>query len=395
MNESTAMIPAEQNGLANGLDDDAIEVYNDPAPMSLALKAEVDMQITTAKAYPRSIKAFKDEALGMATLDEETASSCMYALPRAGKNIEGPSVRLAEIIATAWGNLRTEARVIGADAKEITAEATTWDLEKNVAMRIQSKRRITDKHGKRFKDDMITVTGNAAVSIALRNSIFRVIPKAFTDAIYRAARQVAIGDAMTLSTRRVNAVENFTRMGVVPEKVFERLGRASIEEITLDDLALMKGFYTAIKDGAASVDEIFNPEEFAAASVPNAGVAALKDRLPNKAAEEQPPAATDETKPADEPPAVDVSHMEEEPAANEAEPPATVEESAPAATEDESDAKAIDAEEVDPLESLRANVRAALDELPASKRKNLIAGKPLVGEMTEDELKQMLADATA
>lgn len=388
MNESTAMIPAEQNGLANGLDDDAIEVYNDPAPMSLALKAEVDMQITTAKAYPRSIKAFKDEALGMATLDEETASSCMYALPRAGKNIEGPSVRLAEIIATAWGNLRTEARVIGADAKEITAEATTWDLEKNVAMRIQSKRRITDKYGKRFKDDMITVTGNAAVSIALRNSIFRVIPKAFTDAIYRAARQVAIGDAMTLSTRRVNAVENFTRMGVVPEKVFERLGRASIEEITLDDLALMKGFYTAIKDGAASVDEIFNPEEFAAASAPNAGVNALKERLAPK-----------ET-PAEEKPVTDVSHMEEEPAtteetepiAGEAETPA---ETAPATDEAESDAKAIEAEEVDPIESLRANVRAALDELPATKRKNLIAGKPLIGEMTEDELNQMLADATA
>jgi len=393
MNESTAMIPAEQNGLVNGLDDDAIEVYNDPAPMSLALKAEVDMQITTAKAYPRSIKAFKDEALGMATLDEETASSCMYALPRAGKNIEGPSVRLAEIIASAWGNLRTEARVVGSDTKEITAEATTWDLEKNVAMRIQSKRRITDKYGRRFKDDMITVTGNAAVSIALRNSIFRVIPRAFTDAIYRAARQVAIGDAMTLSTRRANAVEGFARMGVVPEKVFELLGRASIEEITLDDLALLKGFYTAIKDGATSVDEVFNKEEHAAASAPNAGVNALKDRLPNKATAEQ-PAVTEESKPEEEPPVTDVSHLEEESAKTEQTEPLAAE-TAPATDEDESDAKAIEAKEVDPIESLRANVRAALDELPATKRKNLIAGKPLIGEMTEDELKQMLADATA
>jgi len=53
------------------------------------------------------------------------------------------------------------------------------------------------------------------------------------------------------------------------------------------------------------------------------------------------------------------------------------------------------AEEVDPIEWLRANVRAALDELPATKRKNLIAGKPMIGEMTEEELRQMLADATA
>ena len=48
----------------------------------------------------------------MATIDAEVAGSCFYKLSRGGKTIEGPSVRLAEIVASAWGNLKFGARII-------------------------------------------------------------------------------------------------------------------------------------------------------------------------------------------------------------------------------------------------------------------------------------------
>ncbi len=51
------------------------------------------------------------------------------------------------------------------------------------------------------------------------------------------------------------------------------------------------------------------------------------------------------------------------------------------------------AEPVDELENLRANVTAALDALPTTRKKDLIAGKPLLKEMTEAELKALLAEA--
>lgn len=231
--------------------DSAIQV------LSPATKGEIDMQISTAKRYPRSIKSFKEQALAMATLDEETASGCFYSMPRGGKPIEGPSARLAEIVLSAWGNVRADARVIDAGPKEITAEAMTWDLEKNVAVRVQVKRRITDKHGKRYNDDMIVVTGNAACSIALRNSVFKVIPMAFTKAVYQAARAVAIGDAKTLASKRAEMVAYFGKMGIVPERVLAVIDRKSIEDVSLDDLAVLKGLATAIKEGDTSVDEAF------------------------------------------------------------------------------------------------------------------------------------------
>jgi hypothetical protein len=267
-------------------------IIEDPMEMPQAIRAEVDMQITTARRYPRSIRNFRQQALEMATFDEETASGCFYSMPRSNKPIEGPSVRLAEIVLSAWGNVRSDAKIVGVDAKEITAEAMTWDLEKNVAVRVQVKRRITDRNGRRFNDDMITVTGNAACAIALRNSVFKVIPMVYTKAIYQAARQVAIGDIKTIAAKRVEMVDYFGKMGITPDRVFAAIGKGFIEEIGLDELATLKGMATAIKDGDLNVDEAFPPVN------PDgpAGVSGLKSRLnPQPAAE-----AVSETTPATE-----------------------------------------------------------------------------------------------
>lgn len=80
--------------------------------VSLLNRSEIDQQIATAHRFPRSIKRFRDEAMQMVTLNESVAGQCIYALPRDGKTIEGPSARFAEVIASAWGNSRAGARVV-------------------------------------------------------------------------------------------------------------------------------------------------------------------------------------------------------------------------------------------------------------------------------------------
>jgi hypothetical protein len=110
-------------------------LYTNPHSFHRKFGAEVDTQITTAKRFPRNLHTFKQQALAMATFDEETASGCFYALRRDQKPIEGPSIRLAEIVLSAWGNIRADAKVIAVGEKDLTAEAMTWDLEKNVFSR--------------------------------------------------------------------------------------------------------------------------------------------------------------------------------------------------------------------------------------------------------------------
>lgn len=273
------------------------------------IKAEIDSQISTAKAYPRSIDRFKKQATAMATMNEETAASCFYAVPRAGKTISGPSVRLAEICAIAWGNIRFQARVIADDGRTITAQAVCHDLENNVAGSIEVKRRVTDKKGRRFSDDMVVMTGNAACAVAKRNAILGVIPRVYVDAIAKAAKLVAIGDTKTLATKRADMIGYFAKMGIDEKRICLAVEKPSVEDIGLDELAILKGLATAIRDQETSLDEAFpEPEKAKPPEKPEPNGKSKTDQLADRLGARPEPSNEDSgqqfpTEPPGEPPA--------------------------------------------------------------------------------------------
>ncbi len=228
-------------------------------------RGEVDIQVVTAKRYPRSINKCMKDAETLATITKETAESCFYALPRGKgakkKNIEGPSIRLAEIMASSWGNLRCEARIIDEGAQEVTAQAAAWDVETNVAIRIEAKRRITYSDGSRYNKDMILMTQNAAISIALRNAIFKVVPRSVVDHIYRSARRVAFGDAKTMIQRRGDMVATFGKLGVGEDRILAAVERDSLGDVAAEDMSVLLGLLNAIRAEETTVDAAF-PEVY-------------------------------------------------------------------------------------------------------------------------------------
>jgi hypothetical protein len=228
--------------------------------LMLITKAELDMKITTAKAFPRSLAVFMDKALSMATINEDIAASCSYALPRAGKTIEGPSVRLAEIVCAAYGNICSGARVIDNDGKTITAQGICHDLETNNSVTVEVKRRILDKYGKTMSEDMQVVIGNAACAIAYRNAVYKVVPAAFIDDIYEKTKEVARGTAETLIKKREKALTHFRNLGVKDDQICEVLNIKKIDDIDIDKLSVLRGFVSAVKDGEATIQEIFAPK---------------------------------------------------------------------------------------------------------------------------------------
>ena len=229
--------------------------------------AEVTCQLDAAHRYPRSVARFVKDAMGLATLTREVAESCIYSIPRDGKLIAGPSVRLAEICAGAYGNMHIGSRVVDVDAGHVTAEGVGWDLEKNLRVKVEVKRKITGKGGRRFSDDMITVTGAAAISIALRIVVFRVVPRAYIDVIYTKVREVAVGDAKTLDTRRAEIVARLVKIGVPTDRVLAKLGRGAVEDMGIEDLEILIGLGTAIKNGELQIDDAF-PQASPAVSDP-------------------------------------------------------------------------------------------------------------------------------
>ena len=250
----------------------ALPARYDEGQASLAVslaRAEVDQQIATARALPRSIQRAVSQIMTLATLDEESAEECVYALPRGGKPIKGPSVRLAEIIASQWGNCRVGARVVHVDRieKYVEAEGVFHDLETNTATTARVRRRISDKRGALLTEDMIVVTGNAACSIAKRNAILGAVPKAVWRKAYAAVESVIAGDVKTLVERRDRAMKAFAAFGVKPEQVYEAIGVTGVDDISLDHMATLLGMHSALKSGESNVEEMF-PKKLPAGEKP-------------------------------------------------------------------------------------------------------------------------------
>lgn len=242
-----------------------------PEMLTAIDRAEVDVQITTAKQYPRDLPTVLNKIATYATMDKETAEDCFYVLRRKNDRgqdaiIEGLSVRMAEIIASAWGNIRVATRIIGNDGKTITAQAVCHDLESNVAVTKCVPRRITNKYGKTYSEDMQIVTGNAAASIAFRNAVLAVIPKAVTKKIINEVKRVALGQSIDLESSRQNVITYYGKLGVKPEQLLAYLGVGTIEAIDKQKIFELRALRNAIEEGTTSVQETFiDPEKEAQA----------------------------------------------------------------------------------------------------------------------------------
>ncbi len=234
-------------------DEDALRTI--VALQKTALETQMDM----ARKYPRDPSVAIDTAKAIATQSQEVAEACMYAVPRGGKKIEGPSVRLAEIIASQWGHIMTQVRVLVIGDKEITAQGRCVDLQSGSAIELEVRRRITDKNGQRYNDDMITMTGNAACAIAFRNAVFKVIPAAMVQGVYKAVKAKALGSTDTkLETRRTKLVARLRdAFQISDERICASVEVEKVEDIGWDEIETLIGYGTAIDNGDVKAQDVF------------------------------------------------------------------------------------------------------------------------------------------
>ena len=232
------------------------------AGMDSAERANIDIQVSTAHAYPRNIQRCINNSKAIACLSVESAQSCRYALPRGGKPITGPSVHLAKLLAQNYGNLRAEAKVVQITDTQVISRGTAWDLENNYAVAFEVRRSIIGKNG-RYSEDMITVTGNASNSIAYRNAVFAIIPKGITDEVYKAVNRKITGDLSDedkLNSRRTAAIKFFNdEYNISEEEVIKLCGKQTVNQIRAEEIALLLGIQQSLKDGDTTVDDLMRP----------------------------------------------------------------------------------------------------------------------------------------
>lgn len=231
---------------------------NQSLAVQLAM-AELNQDVITARAFPRSVANVMRNITELVMLDEQTAKECVYAVPRDGKTIRGPSIRLAEIIASSWGNAHCASRVVHVDKieKYVESEGVFHDLETGLKRTARTRKNISKRDGGLYSQDMIMTAGNAAASIAMREAILKGVPKAVWRQAFDHAENVIRGDVTTLVERREEAMKALAGIGVAPERVFAAVGVAGLEEIGLEELADLYAMYQGVKNRETDVDEVF------------------------------------------------------------------------------------------------------------------------------------------
>lgn len=216
---------------------------------SLYPSAPDRVAVETAKAHPRSLEAFRKDLYTLATVDKESARSMYYGLKRSGRVIEGPSVRFAECVLYSFANLQVFGRVVDVGATQLVAEAAAWDMEKNTRIGKRVTRRITDRNGNRYSEDMIGVTSNAAISIAVRNAILAIVPRPLWQAAYDASLSAAVGDTKTFKEHRKEWTEWWKDQGGTEEELWSYLDVKGPDDIGGFEIRRMFGLKNSIVEG--------------------------------------------------------------------------------------------------------------------------------------------------
>lgn len=215
-------------------------------------RADVDIQISTAKQYPRDIPKALDELEQLVTSSWEVAADCCYGKPQGKDIVTGPSVRFAELLAYTWRNIRAGWRLLEETERQVTVQGVAHDLEKNVHATTSVTRSIVGHHGK-YPDHLIATTIAAAGSIAYRNAIFKVVPPTIARQILDRAVDKAI-------EHRDKILDRLHAMEISDQQIYSRLGLEKTpkpEALQRKHLQELLALGTAIKHGDLSKEEAF------------------------------------------------------------------------------------------------------------------------------------------
>jgi hypothetical protein len=221
-------------------------------------RAQIDSQIATAHAYPRSLEQFQKRAISMATLDLTTAESCIYSRPvGGGKTAEGESIRMAEIVAACYGNLRVAARIIEQTPRLVRCEGVAHDLESNYAGKSECVEATVTKEGKPYSESQRAVMAKACLAKAYRDAVFKVVPKSLCKAVTLAARGVINKEIATLEQRQARVKAWLKQIKVTDARVFAVLGVKGWADVNDEHLLTITGLRTAINEQETTVEEAF------------------------------------------------------------------------------------------------------------------------------------------
>jgi hypothetical protein len=243
-----------------------------PAPAAMAIATtrqaqEVQAAMIVARQFPRDETAALQRILRFCARPG-LAELAIYEFPRGGQKVSGPSIRLAEAVAQAWGNM--DCGIIELEQKhgESTVMAYAWDMETNFreqkVFTVSHAREVNDRENGGKKKVLLTDPRDIYEMVAnqgarrLRACILAVIPGDIFDQAEAACEKTLKGNGQKpLADRIRDMIIAFGDLQVTKAMLDERLGMP-VESASETQIAALRRIYTSLKDGIGKREEFFN-----------------------------------------------------------------------------------------------------------------------------------------
>ena len=232
--------------------------------------AEVQAAMAIAKRFPRDPREAMDRILNACTRPT-LAEKALYSYSRGGTDITGPSIRLAEAMAQAWGNMQIGIRELSQENGTSTVEAFAWDIETNTRQSkvFQVSHIRHTKQGSKLLTDPRDIYENVANNGArrLRACILGIIPGDVTEAAVMQCEETATVSADVSPEGIKVMLKTFAEIGVTKDQIEAKI-QSHIEAIRPAQKVNLKKIYNSIRDGMSKPEDWFEPTKSADAPAP-------------------------------------------------------------------------------------------------------------------------------
>lgn len=251
--------------------------------------ATIKAQVFMAKQFPRDENAARTKVL-RACQRPGLAAKAFYSYPKGGKNVTGPSIRLAEELAKAWGSIDFNIAIVETRATETEALAYCWDLENNtrVSRSFIVPHKISTKNGEKPLTDPRDIRELVLNQGArfLRSCLLAVIPGDLLDEAIEECNKTLQGvNRRPLLDRLRDMADMFQNRFSVPLSSIEKYFGYPLDVFTEQDGITLANIYNALKDGEAKREDYFQLPKLTASD--DDKTADKTDDVPKKAGKKQ------------------------------------------------------------------------------------------------------------
>lgn len=225
---------------------------------------EVQAALVVAKRFPRDpIKCV--DAILQACTRKGLAETALYSYSRGGAEITGASIRLAEVMAQNWGNMRIGVKELSQKNGVSEVEAFAWDLETNTYSNKIFQVSHT-RHSKLKGNTLLTDPRDIYEKVAndgarrLRACILSVIPSDVQEAAVQQCDNTLRATADTSPENIKKIVAAFVAFGVTEEMIQKKLGNR-LDAIRPAQVILLQKIYVGLRDGIGKVNTYFEIPE--------------------------------------------------------------------------------------------------------------------------------------